>query len=136
MSSMVHKARPARISENSLPRSGVVGAWPIGSGERKEDLLEARARPIDAGTQLRQRSGTANASFDKQHESIANPLRVAELVDGQNKRSAGAGKPPQSASDVPGLLEIEAVERFVHEQQRMRHHEAQGQHEPARISFR
>src|SRR5439155_10592645 len=64
-SSIVHSARPPRISHNSLTSSGLRGAsWTrIVSCERKEDLLQTATGEPGSRPEIIQRSGATNAAI-------------------------------------------------------------------------
>src|SRR5712691_3507725 len=130
---MTQSARPLRISRNSLAssrRSGACASIDV-SGERKKHLFESRGRQIRALTKLLERAGAAHAPGGQQDEAIADALRVSELVDGEDERAAVRGDLAQRAGDRARLAQIEAVERLVHQQQRMRRDERERKQQAA-----
>src|SRR5215510_16446777 len=123
---MVHSARPPRICQSSWTKSGRSGARaPVVSGERKENLLQARSWRARARTQLGKRSDPPQAPIGEQDEAIADPLGVGQLMDRQKERAPAPRLLPKHVPDIAGLPEIEAVERFIHEKQRMRRQKSQ-----------
>jgi hypothetical protein len=67
----------------------------------------------------------------QQHQAIANPRRVAELMNRQKQRASTGDVAAEHVHDVARLAQIEPVERLVEHQQRLRSEEAHGeQHAP------
>src|SRR5258707_1584996 len=128
-SSMVHSARPLRISHSSLISSGLRGAsWTRNvSCERKKDILQSSRGEPRSRAEVIQRSGATNAAIGKENEAVTNPFRVQQLMNRKDKRSALGGFSAQDAYDVANLPEVEAVERFVHEEERVRREQFQRQ---------
>src|SRR6266852_1988064 len=85
---MVHSARPPSTSRSSFMSSGRKGArcTAAASGERKEHLLQRR--PSARMAQLVERAGAPQAAVGEQHEAVADPLGIGQLVDGENERAA------------------------------------------------
>src|SRR5262249_1646323 len=98
------------------------------SRERKEHLFEVAAgRGAARGgerRQLLQRPFAASSSAAQQHESIARARRIADLMNRQEHRASGRCVRAQRLRRVAALPQVEAVERFVGEQQRLRHQQA------------
>src|SRR5258708_38817069 len=137
-SSMVHSARPLRISHSAWISSGLRGAcWTRNVAcERKKDILQSSRGEPRSRAEIVQRSGAANAAIGKQNEAVTNPLGVQQLMNRKDKCAAHSGFPAQDADDFANLPEIEAVERFVHEKQRVRREQPQRQQEPSAVTFR
>src|SRR6516225_7750709 len=117
-SSMVHSARPLKISANSLASSGYKGAPCARSvlGERKKDLLQRSLGDTSLCTQLAERADATDLSAGQKNEAIAHPLGVRELMDRQDEGTPSAGRFAHDINDVAGLAKIEAVEWLVHQQ--------------------
>src|SRR5689334_20351277 len=122
-SSSTHHAREAISSRASL-RSSQSACL----GERKEDLFEivagARAARRRQRGQLATGPFAARAPAAQQHEPIADAAGVPDLVNRQEHRAARRRVGWQNARDVAALPQVEAVERLVGEQQRLRHQQA------------
>src|SRR5262244_1384333 len=106
---MIHRARPLTISHSSLPssgRSGARGCVDV-SGERKEDLLEARVGKAGMGPQLAERPDAAHAAVGQKDETIADALGVGQLMNREDERAAVRGLAAQHAGDRARLAEIE-----------------------------
>src|SRR5713226_6461470 len=88
-SSIVHNARPPRISRSSFASSGRSGARTSTdvSGERKEHILKTATGKTGFRTKIVERADAANVAIDKQHDAIADSLGVDQLVNGENKRA-------------------------------------------------
>ena len=89
---MVHSARPLTISRNSLASNGRNGARAKGvaSGERKEDVLESGRRHPGLRAQVRERADATDPAVREQHEAVADPFGVDQLMNGQNQRASVA----------------------------------------------
>src|SRR2546428_8596005 len=135
---MVHSARPLATSHSSLASNGWNGArgTTAGSGERKEHLLQPGGGLAGLRAQLRQRADATDAPFRQQHEAVADARGVAQLMNGENERAPIARNVAQYVYDLARLPQVEAVERLVHQQQRMGGQQNQRPHEPAAIAPR
>src|SRR5262249_51306466 len=125
-SSSTHHARDANSSRHSLRSSqrkataerteiaekeffsvdSVIAAV-ASSRERKKDLFQVVAGRAASGRgdrgQFLERSLAARATAAQQHESIADPSGIANLVNRQEHRPAGGGVRPQRGGDVAAL---------------------------------
>src|SRR5215813_9147169 len=135
---MIHSARTLATSRSSLASKEWNGArrTTAGSGERKEHLLQSGRGLAGLRAQLSERAGAADASFRQQHEAVADARGIAQLVDGENERAPIARDIAQYAHDLARLPQVEAVERLVHQQQRMGSQQGERQHEPSAIALR
>src|SRR6266540_1147009 len=135
-SSIVHSARPPRICQISLASSAPNGARSAAlvSGERKKDVLQSRG---NAGPcpQLVERALAANATAGEQHETVAYALGVDELMGREHDGSTRCRRSAQDGHHLTGLLEIEAVKRLIHEQQRLWAEQRERPHQPARVAL-
>src|SRR5258708_36612103 len=115
-SSMVHSARPLRISHSSLTSSGLRGAsWTRNvSGEGKKDILQISSCNASPRTQITQRPRSTNAAIAKENEAVTNPLSVQQFMNRKDKLAALSRFPPQTADDVATLPKAEAVDSAVH----------------------
>src|SRR5260221_4824747 len=89
-SSIVHSARPLRISHPSLTSSGRSGAfcmWNV-SGEGKKDILQASIGNSCSHAEIVQRSRTTNMPTGKENEAVTDPLSVHQLMDCNGDRPA------------------------------------------------
>src|SRR5215510_12866424 len=122
ISSMVQSARPLRMPRSSLTSRGRSGVrrTAMTSGERKEDILQSGRHQLCLGAQLVECSHAAHRAARKQHETIADALGVAELMDCENERAAGCCNATDEPHHVACLPQVEAVERLVHEKERLR----------------
>src|SRR5437764_2308635 len=134
---MVHSARPLSTSRSSLASSGAMPArWTLtASGERKEHVLQSSRVLAAARAQLVERADATHATVGQQHEAVADPLRIDQLVNRKHERAPAAGKIAQYPHDRARLLEIEAVERPVPQQQGLRRDERERQHQSARVAL-
>src|SRR5262249_2485580 len=133
---MVHSARPPRICQSSWTKSGRSGARaPVVSGERKENLLQARSWRARARTQLGKRSDPPQAPIGERGEAIADPLGGGQLWDRQMERAPAFRLVPKRVPGVAGLPEIAAVDRSSHATQRMRRQKSQRECQASCISF-
>src|SRR3954463_6801611 len=134
-SSSTHHARDVTSSRYSLRRSHAIALC-----ERKEDLFEIVTGCTAAGggerREFLQRPLTARATAAQQDEAIADARRVANLVDRQEHRPAGGRVRTQRLRDVAALAEVDAVERFVGEEQRLRHQQANREKRALPLAFR
>src|SRR5258706_11817203 len=137
-SSIVHSARPLRISHSSLTSSGHRGHSRNrnGSCERKKQVLQTSTCASRSRAKIIQRPHAANTAIGKENEAIADSLGVQQLMDGKNKCPALGDLFAQHTGNVACLPEVEAVERFVHEEQRMRREQSQRQQEPSAVALR
>src|SRR5262245_16235713 len=121
-SSMVHSARPLTISASSLASSGCSdGAHRrYGLGERKEQFLQRYAPSTGLRSQLVERTYRPHLPSRDKDETVANPLGVGQLVNGENERASFDRLTADHLNDVASLPKIEAIERLVHEQHVLR----------------
>src|ERR1700720_4211162 len=114
-SSRTHRELPVASSRISLRSTGPMGAR--GSCEGKEDLFQSAAcwQPGRDG-QLGQRADAFHEAAAQEDEPIAYALGIAELVYREHERAAINRFIAQQAHDFAGLTQIEAVERFIHQQ--------------------
>src|SRR2546427_2802425 len=140
-SSISHQDRDTTSSRRSLstshpqgprlraPRFGTAGLC-----EGKEDLFEivAGIRSPRGGErrELRQRAFAADASAAQQHETVADPRRVGDLMDREQQRTAVRGMRAQRRGGFARLPQIEAIERLGGKQNRLRGEEAQREQAP------
>src|ERR1044072_2176381 len=115
---MVQSARPLTISASSFASSGRSGAprTVFASGERKEDLLQRSSGHTGLLTQFFERADPPHLASSQKNEPVANPVRVGELVNGQNERASHQSLVPDHTDDVTRLTKIEAIEWFIHQQ--------------------
>src|SRR5262245_35360144 len=107
---MVHSARPLRTSRSSLPNSGarLARLTVTVSGERKEHVLQSCRVVAARRAQLLERADAVHAAVRQQHEAVADPLGVDELMNREDERAAAGGHIAQHAHDLARLLEVEA----------------------------
>src|SRR5438270_8267628 len=84
------------------------------SRKRKKNLLES----AHSRGQLVERSLRHRSAVIEQKKSIACAFGVAELVNREDERAAVRGIAAKDVHHLPRLAEIEAVQRFVEEQDR------------------
>src|SRR5262245_26864961 len=127
MSSIAQSARPLTMPQSSLTSRGRSGAVRnmtprdmTTSGERKEHVLQADRSQSCFCTQLIERAHAADFAVGEEHEAIADALGVVELMDCQHERATAGRHAPNERRDLARLSQIEAVERLVHQQQRLR----------------
>src|SRR6202048_1753393 len=93
--------------------------------ERKKHLFEivagAAAARRSHGGQFLARAFATRAAAAQQHEAIADARRVPNLMNRQKHRPAHGGVGAQRLRHLAALTQIEAVERLVGEQHRLRH---------------
>src|SRR2546429_3476758 len=138
MSNIVHSARPLTTSHSSFVSSGRAGARSATeeSSERKENILEPSRSQSASRSQLLDRAATADTAVRKEDEAVAHAFCIRELMNRHNERTPLGDDLAQHRCHFAGLLEIEAVERLIHEEQRMRREQRKRPHEPPAISFR
>src|SRR5258708_1407245 len=107
---MVHSARPLTTSRSSLTSRGWKRARAAarGSGERKDHVLQSARNLSALRTQFIERPDPAQAAVREQHEAVAHPFGVDELVDGENEGPPAARHVVQHAHDLARLPEVEA----------------------------
>src|SRR3954453_10422117 len=127
---MVQSARPLTMSRSSLASNGRNGArWTTtASGERKEDVLQSARGHAGLRAQVRERPGATDPAVREQHEAITDPLGVDQLMNCQNKRAPIARDRADHAHELARLAEVEAVERLVHQQERLWRNQRERQH--------
>src|ERR1700737_2675243 len=103
--SIVQSARPLSTSRSSLLNKGRSGTrWNAAvSGERKEHILQSGPELTGAPAQLIERSVSAHAAAREQHETVAHPLRVNELVNRQDQRAPATRGLAQPRQHLPAL---------------------------------
>src|SRR5437667_12749678 len=124
MRSSSQKAREAISSRNSLAASQ------RNLREGKEDLLESggiRIAESGEGAQFGQRAHSNHAAPAEQHQAVTDARRIHQLMNGDEQSAAVRGNSAQSRHDVPGLAEVQAVERFVEQQERLRCEQGESQ---------
>src|SRR6266511_2250653 len=160
-SSITHHARDDRSSRHSLARrtrNGLTAepaepaerslffavfaafAFLVVSGERKEDLFEIRGRgrrphPCPR-RELGDRAFAADATVAQEDETIADARGVGDLVDRQKQRPPGLRVRAQRGRQLARLAQVEAVERLVGQQDRLRHQQADRQQRALALTFR
>jgi hypothetical protein len=112
----------------------------IASPERKEDVLQ-RASLVDrrlghARSELVERALAADQSIAQEHEPVADPRGVADLMDRQEQRPPGGCHLAKQSGHFTRLPEVEAVERFVEQQDRVRSNQPHGQQHALPLSLR
>jgi hypothetical protein len=118
--SITHHERELSSSRNSLSRSHDHGVL----GKRKKNLFEI-ARIGFAGAaygEIRKfLRGTlcANLAAIQENEAIADSRSVRDLMDRQKQSPAFTRTPAQGLDSLANLPEVEAVKRFVDQQQRL-----------------
>src|ERR1700756_2929307 len=115
---MVHSACPLVISRSSFASSGHSGAvcrlYVL--GECKKDILQRAGRQRGLRAQFVQGAGPANPAAGEQNQAGTNPLRIDQLMNGENERPAARGLVADYPRDLARLSKIKTVERFIHEQ--------------------
>src|SRR6516165_10494623 len=136
--SIVHNARPAITPRSSFTSSGRMEAagTVASSGERKEDILQSSRSKSGARAQLFERTRTANSAAGEQYETIAYPLGIHQLMNGDKQRAPARRRFANELHHVPRLPEIEAVERLVHQEQRLRREQRESQRQAPGVSLR
>src|SRR5262245_56485774 len=125
-------ARDAASSRNSFARSQRHSLR-----EGKEHLLDPRAlrrRKTRARAQLVEGPFSGYAPRAQQHETVADALGVAELMDREEERAVLCVL-AQHRHDVARLSEIETVEGFVEHEQRVRRQQTDRQHDAAMLAL-
>jgi hypothetical protein len=134
---MTHQARDDIKSRNSFSSSQTKGDL----REGKDDVLEiargpgmvlARGNPCE----LVVGSFAAYVPGAQEDEAIADVGRVGDLVNREKQRPSLAGMGAECRAHFAALTEIEAVEWFVDEEDRMRREEADGEHRAFPFAFR
>src|ERR1039458_1823563 len=113
------KAREARSSRHSCA-SSQPKLCESQLREGKKHLLQAPIGQPGRSPQLVERSFAYHAAAAQQHQAVADARRVVQLVDGKKQRAALRRGVAQQRHYIARLPEIQAVERFVEQQQRMR----------------
>src|SRR5262245_55558386 len=91
----------------------------LASCERKEHLFQIGGRNAVRRRhrgQLVERPFAADPPAAQEHEAIADARRVGDLVDRQHERAARRRVRAQNARHVAALTQVQAVERFVGEE--------------------
>src|ERR1700688_4542475 len=108
--------------------------WNV-SGKRKKDILQASMGDPGSSSEIVQHPHTANAAIGKENKAIADALGICQLMDCKDECASPDCLMTQQVHDFAGLPEIEAVEGFVHEKQRVRREQSQRQHQPSAVTF-
>src|SRR5947209_16577578 len=87
------------------------------SRERKKDLLDVGVGTIGARAELVERAFADDASVAQQHESVANPGGIVQLVDREQQRSPARRDLTEHRANLSHLPEVESIERLVEQQQ-------------------
>src|SRR5256885_12886497 len=129
--SRVHKARPPSTSHSSFLRSGRKGTRRMVSvsGERKENVLQTSGGQRGSRAKLVERAGATEPAVGEQDETVGNPFRVRQLVNGQNEGAPVRGNLTDQSHDFPGLPQVEAIEWLIHEQERLGREQRKRQHQ-------
>src|SRR5512132_576207 len=98
-------------------------------GEREEHLLEPALGQPGAGAQLRERALAGYPAAGEQHETVADPPGVGELMDRDEERSALARRAAKDLFHFAGLPQVEAVEGFVEQEDRPRDSQTEDEEE-------
>src|SRR5262245_9372902 len=121
--SRIHHDRDATSSRHSFFSSQTKGApRPAALRERKKNLFED-APPFGLRREFVERALAAHASAAEQDEPIADARRVVDLMNRQEQRAAARGVGAQGLRHLADLAQVEAVERLVGEQDRLRRDE-------------
>src|SRR5215470_11464671 len=109
------------ISRSSFANKGQTGAPRASdvSGEGKKDFLQIYARTIGSAAQLFEGTDAPDSAVRQQGKTITDLFGISELMDRQDERPAVRRHTPQNAHHVARLSEIEAIERLVHQQNRV-----------------
>src|SRR3954466_10976093 len=120
--SNTHHARDATSSRYSFASShkkeGTAFFAVPSLGERKEHLFQIVRGAAACGgerPELVERAFAADAAAAQQHEAIAHPRRVVDLVNRQEHGPPRRGVGAERRRDVAALAQVEAVERLVGE---------------------
>src|SRR5262245_4264013 len=107
--------------------------------ERKKNLFEIRRRYAVRRRhrgQFVERPFAPYAPAAQQHEAIAHARGVRDLMNRQHQRAPRRRVRPQRPRHVAALAEIEAIERLVGEEDRLRRQKADGQQRALALAFR
>src|SRR4051812_6281897 len=90
-------------------------------GEGKEDLFQIVVRPRWPARQserleILERALATHTAAAEEHEAVAQPRGVADLVDREKQRAPARGMALKDGCHVPRLAQIETVEGFVDEE--------------------
>src|ERR1051326_1127848 len=134
--SNTHQARDTMSSRNSLSRSHTNA----GLGEGKEHLFKVlvwsrlTARRSQLG-ELRNAALAANSSVTQEDEAVADARGIADLMNREEQRTAAGSVSTEGRSDVARLAQVEAFERLVDEQCRLRRQQADAQKSALPLTF-
>ena len=121
------------FSSSQQPKAAYVSARNTSSRSR----AAAGAARCRERRELVERAFAADAAAAQQHEAIADARGVGDLVDREEQRAAAARRSARSvARDVARLPQVEAVERLVGEQQRLRRQQADRQQRALALALR
>src|SRR5215831_4124604 len=90
---------------------------------------------VSSATQLFEGTDTTNSTVRQQGETITDLFGIAELMNRQEQRAAVRRHTTQNAYHVASLPEIEAVERLVHQQNRVSRQKSKRDDEASVIAF-
>src|SRR6202165_796935 len=113
-SSIVHRARPLRISHSSLISSGLRGAsWTRNAScERKKDVLQIANWIPGSRAKIIQCPNATNTAIRKQNETVTNALGIHQLMNRKDEGTALGGFIAQHFGHRADLSEGEAIKRF------------------------
>src|SRR5262249_43958915 len=89
-------------------------------GERKEDVLEVSGGHPSALAQLIESTLGDGPPIAQEYEAVADADGIGHRMDGDHERPSTRGDPAEQGDRFPRLPEVESVERFVHEHDRLR----------------
>ena len=115
------RRRARAAAQVSARNTSEIGCHRAGTGARR---------------QLRRGPLAADAAAAQQNEAIADAGGVDDLVDGQDERASGGGAAAQRVADVAGLAQVEAVERLVADDHRLRRQERDREQRPLPLPLR
>src|SRR5437868_12812882 len=108
--SMTHHARDVSSSRHSFSRSQTKGVLRKG----KEDVFQVQGvHGVHASAELFDGALAADAAAAQEHEAIADPRGVADLVDGEKERPPARGVRAQGGADLARLAQVESIEGLV-----------------------
>ena len=78
----------------------------------------------------------ANPAAGEQNQAVTDPLRIDQLMNGENERPAASGLVAEHVDDLARLPQIKAVEWLIHQQDGMRRQQSQRQQKSTVIPLR
>src|SRR5690348_12525327 len=133
MTSKTIHARELASSRRSLPNRRRQTA---ASGERKKDLFDVSLGQPSAFAQLVECPLAHDASVAQQHQAVAHPRCVVQLVDRKQQRSSGGREMPDQGNCLTSLTRIETVEWLIEERQRLRCEQGERDEQTLMLSLR